>query len=906
MRKLRSRLATFDLYLLVPVALGLLLFSPLLVRGVPNTADGMLHLYRLALWSDAWAQGLFWPRWHTALYQGYGYPLFNFYAPLLYILGGLFSFVLPSAQESLKAVLLLACLAYPLGMYLWARDILARVAAVVAAAAFTFAAYRFRELFIQGNYAQFIAWALFPWILFFWRRLVVEGGRWNFAGAVLALTGLLLAHNISAMLFAPFAAVYVLWQALAHGASKPWPRLLLGALCAGLMGLVFWLPALAENSYTRVHVLTQGYFDVAGHFITLAEQWAATPLIDGRAANPTLPFNFGRLQLGLAVAGALLLVRPRRPRNQRGHLLFALGATLLAAFLMLEPSLPIWHTVPYIAFAEFPSRLYGVASLFAALLAGASLEWLTARPRLQALAATLILFALIVTTANLQFPRNFLPVEASTAGLMGYEADYNAPGTTSAGEYLSIWTKRLGDDAPLNKAGERRALLNPPDGMEGTVLRARPSSLALDIVAEAAGDAPIAQFYFPGWRASVDGVPVDIAPCTDVGLICVPVPAGESRVVITYAGTMAQRVADYFGLAGLLLTLLVLVVGFRHAPAFVRSPWALAARGPALALTTLVLVILVAKLFWLKPHTQLFRYTSPPNAAPAQQSASVAVGPEIRLIGWDIAESEVKQGGVLHVRLYWQADAPVEVNYSSFVQLIGGPEMTEFGGSTHMHPGNMPTSSWNSDFYIIDDHEIAIAPDTPPILFTLRVGLAPVGSQTRVGEADLTPQMRVLAQPRVRAEEIPQRTEALFGDVAEMLGYDSRLEDDVLMLTLYWRAGDAPAPNQQIFVHVLDDAGALLAQSDSAPYGGLYPPDAWRAGEIVRDSRTLALPPGATPSTVAVGLYDLGTLVRVPVAGDFGQSCRGCRGDCVAVGWAAAWVAGGGWRDRSRFCAHDI
>ena len=134
MRTLRSRLAAFDLYLLAPIALGLLLFTPLLARGVPNTADGMLHLYRLALWSDAWTQGVFWPRWHTALYQGFGYPLFNFYAPLLYILGGLLNFVLPSPEAALKGVLLLACIGYPLGMYLWMRDLFARVAAVVAAA----------------------------------------------------------------------------------------------------------------------------------------------------------------------------------------------------------------------------------------------------------------------------------------------------------------------------------------------------------------------------------------------------------------------------------------------------------------------------------------------------------------------------------------------------------------------------------------------------------------------------------------------------------------------------------------------------------------------------------------------------------------------------------------------------
>ncbi len=882
MRTPRSRPAAFDLYLLVPVALGLLLYSPLLARGVPNTADGMLHLYRLALWSDAWAQGVFWPRWHTALYQGYGYPLFNFYAPLLYILGGLLSFALPSPEAALKGVLLLACIAYPLGMYLWARDVLSRAAAVLAAAAYAFAAYRFRELFIQGNYAQFVAWALFPWILYFWRRLVVAGGRAAFAGAVFSLTALLLAHNISAMLFAPFAATYVLWQALAHRSAKPWPRLLIGAACAGLMGLVFWLPALAETGYTRVQVLTQGYFNVAGHFITLAEQLVATPLVDGRAANPTLPFNFGRLVLGLAGAGALLILRPRLPTGQRGHLLFALGGTLLAAFLMLEPSLPIWHTVPYIAFAEFPSRMYGVATLFVALLAGASLEWLAARPRMQAIGAALALFGLIVTTANLRFPRNFLPVHASEAGLAGYEADYRAPGTTSASEYLSIWTTGLPADAALDKEGVRRALVDPPPGMDGQIERVRPSSLTLRVTAAAPGDAPIAQFYFPGWRATVNGSAVAIAPCTAAGLICVAVPAGESTVILTYAGTPVQWAADYVALVGLLGALLMLIFGFRHAQAITQPPWTRAARSPALAFTCMVLVIALVKVVWIAPQTQLFRVTSLPGESPAQSAAKLAIGPDIRLIGWDLAQTDAPQGGAVRVRLYWQAIAPVEDDYSSFVQLIGGPDQSEFGASTNMHPGGIPTSSWNSDFYVIDEHEIAVAPDTPPTLYTLRVGLAPVGEQSRIGEADLTPQVRVLTEPPVLADDILQYSDAVWGDVATLLGYDLHLDGANLALTLYWRAGAAPPPGQQIFVHVVDAAGAMLAQSDGAPYGGLYPPDAWLPEEIVRDARTLALPAGSAPTSAIVGIYDLGTLARVPVTG---ESANGA-GDGVEIGLA--------------------
>lgn len=855
--------------------LGALLFSPFWARGIPNTADGMLHLYRSALWLDAWREGVLWPRWHTALYFGYGYPLFNFYAPLLYVASSVLGLLLPSAEAALKGVLLLICIGYPLGMYLWARDVIGRLPAVVAAAAFTFAAYRFRELYLQGNYAQFLAWGLAPWVLFTWRRLTLSSGRGAFLAAVAALTTLLFAHNISAMLIGPVAALYVLWQAVENRATRPWARLVAAAACSILMGMAFWLPALLESGETQVHVLTQGYFSVAGHFISAAEQFAATPWMDGRAANPTLPFNFGRTQLALAAAGALLLLRPGLGRVRRGHLLFALAGLLAGAFLMLPPSLPIWHYVPYIAFAEFPTRLYSIASLFAAFLAGAAAGWFDGRRRAQGIAALLAVFALILAVANLQFPRPFLPIDASAAGLQGYEADYNAPGTTSASEYLSRWTTAIPPEPALDRDGERLALLEPPPGMAGSVQEVTATGLMLRVRAQEAGTAPVAQFYAPGWRATIDGAPAALRPCTAAGLLCVDIPAGESVLRLTYEGTSLQRAGTILSLLGVALTVLLLVRGFAGAanmpaPATGAEP----ARGPALALAALLAGVLITKMAWIAPRTGLFRYASAQGTVlRAGHQADLPMGPSVRLLGWDLPETEVRQGSLLHVRLYWQAVDSVEEDYTSFVQLIAGPEQHEYGKSTNMHAGEVPSSSWNTKYYIVDEHEIPVAADTPPALYTLRVGLSPrANEQARIGEQDLAPRVRVLPAEPARAGSMEHKSDVTFAGGTTLAGYDLARTDAGLDLTLYWRAGTAPETDPQVFVHVVDASGALVAQQDGAANGGLYPVADWSPGELVEDMRRIALPEGAEPAAVLVGLYDLGTGQRLPAQDGSGDT----------------------------------
>src|SRR3712207_5820218 len=69
-----------------PVSLAIGLVSALsaqpLFGCLPQGHDSLIHLYRLVELDHLLRQGLFFPRWMPDLVYGYGYPLFNFYAPL--------------------------------------------------------------------------------------------------------------------------------------------------------------------------------------------------------------------------------------------------------------------------------------------------------------------------------------------------------------------------------------------------------------------------------------------------------------------------------------------------------------------------------------------------------------------------------------------------------------------------------------------------------------------------------------------------------------------------------------------------------------------------------------------------------------------------------------------------------
>jgi hypothetical protein len=84
-----------------------------------------------------------------------------------------------------------------------------------------------------------------------------------------------------------------------------------------------------------------------------------------------------------------------------------------------------------------------------------------------------------------------------------------------------------------------------------------------------------------------------------------------------------------------------------------------------------------------------------------------------------------------------------------------------------------------------------------------------------------------------------------------------RVDGDRLEVTLEWRVAAAPAMPLVAFVHVYDAAGALVAQSDGPPGGGLAPISLWRTGDGITDTRRIDLgarPPGEY--SVAVGVYN--------------------------------------------------
>jgi len=118
---------------------------------------------------------------------------------------------------------------------------------------------------------------------------------------------------------------------------------------------------------------------------------------------------------------------------------------------------------------------------------------------------------------------------------------------------------------------------------------------------------------------------------------------------------------------------------------------------------------------------------------------------------------------------------------------------------------------------------------------------------------------------------IPQRVEADFGEV-KLLGYElhtaTAMPNGTVRLTLYWQSQMAMDRNWSIFVHLVDEAGVIVAQRDRYPGQGLFATTLLKPGQTWADDYVITIPSEAiAPARLQaqVGVYDLRDGARLPM-----------------------------------------
>jgi len=519
---------------------------PLFAPGYFLKAHDARHsLFFLVEFDQAIRDGAFYPRWAIDQAVGYGYPLFVFYAPLAYYIAEAFHLLGFGITWAVKFTFLLGFLLGAYAMYFLAEDAWGRGAGLLAAALFTYAPYHLVDIYVRCALAEFLAFSLIPLCLLAFRRLVQNPGV---RGAVLAgfsLAALILTHQITALMFAPLLGFYIAWGILrllgkckGNQGERPYKALAMTAL-AGVLALgasaAYWLPMLVERSYIVQEQWMMAKYNYRKQFVYPFQffdpKWDYGYAVVG--PDDGMPLQPGIMLLVTAMAA---LVLGWKRREARGELAFWGAVTLGAVFLMTSASALVWEVVPLLPLVQFPWRFLAITTVSLALI-GSSLPKTLVRvtgwsPLLLPLAVAVLVAGFDHTLPQYteHSPRAEQPV-----AVIDFEVEY------ADMRGMTAWTKEFPKESPLIEQYLEGKPLEKAHIIEGkgAVKSLRHGGRSEEVLVVAEGEVTLQfyTYYYPGWRAYVDGRPVPTRPEGRYGLLTLEVPPGEHRVLIRFEDT---------------------------------------------------------------------------------------------------------------------------------------------------------------------------------------------------------------------------------------------------------------------------------------------------------------------------------------------------------------------------------
>lgn len=356
--------------------------------GYFNMHDDLLMMRQLQL-EKCFLDGQIPCRWVPDMGYGFGFPLFNFYPPLPYLVGELFRLIGASFVNTVKLTLALSFVLSGVTMYLFSKEFFGRIGATLAAIFYIWAPYRAVDVYIRGAMNE--AWSFIWFPLIFWAgyRLIKAAKKHELRWVIilsLAWFALLTSHNLMVLIFVPIFGAWILMKLWSNGAWNKIPKLIISGLWAFGLAAFFTFPAVLENKFTHIEKALSGYYDYTAHFATIKQLlftrfWGYGPSHWG--PEDGMPFQIGYLYWGLSLLiFVFLIVSLIRlgKENIVGKLkkdafvitsLFMFVVGWSSAFMAHSRSTPIWLAITQLKYLQFPWRFLTITIFSFSFLVGA-------------------------------------------------------------------------------------------------------------------------------------------------------------------------------------------------------------------------------------------------------------------------------------------------------------------------------------------------------------------------------------------------------------------------------------------------------------------------------------------------------------------------------------------------------
>jgi len=491
-------------------------------------------------------------RWVPDMGGGYGYPIFNYYAPLPYYFGEFFYFVTTNLLVAAKLMFASSFVGAYVFMYLLGKSLWGKAGGAVSAIFYSLVPYHAVNLYVRGAMGEMWAMTFIPLIFYFLFRLSQKTNINSSIKLAIALALLITSHNLSFVMFTPTIFVFALIFYIKDHSVKFLKLFSLSILFSLVFSAFYWLPAVAEGKYVHLETMTVGYFSYTEHFkglrkLFIDRNWAWGPSIREvpGGEKDQMPYQVGWIHLaGYLLSLVTLWMFANKPKR-KVYRLIGIGSSIIivASVFMIHPrSVYVWNFFGTILkYIQFPWRFLIVVSFFISLLSGGIFlavkkhTWLVFVP-----------VVLLVFVFNFSYfrPEKFLNVR---------QEDYLSGQTWDAQIKRSIF-----DYLPIF-ATMPPAELSTYDyeviSGEATVKNFQKGTnwIDLEIEAENFSTVQLSQYYFPGWKIYVNGKAVEIKYDNYLGLMTFPVDNGTSKVHAKLCNSPVRALGNALSLMGFMV-----------------------------------------------------------------------------------------------------------------------------------------------------------------------------------------------------------------------------------------------------------------------------------------------------------------------------------------------------------------
>jgi hypothetical protein len=537
-------------------------------KGYFNMHDDLQMMRQLEM-EKCFLDGQIPCRWVPDMGYGYGFPLFNFYPPLPYLIGEIFRVLQFSFINTVKLTFALSFFASGITMYFLAKEFFGKWGGVISSVFYIWAPYHSVDVYVRGAMNESWAFIWYPAIFLFSYKLIYEKQnvyKW-FLGLSLSWAGLLLSHNLMVMIFTPVFAFWCLLFWLQKRDIKKGVVLVLAGILALCLSAFFTLPAVLEQKFIHVDSLTQGYYMYISHYATIGQllisrYWGYGPSIWG--PNDGFSLQLGQIHWLLSIIIVLLMgyLLLRRKLNLNLNaikvLLFSFCFAWFAAFMTHQNSTFIWQKIPFLAFTQFPWRFLTLATFGFSLLSG-GIILLIKNSFLNKITAIFLLTVVVII--NLPY---FLPL----TGRMGPLSDtekfngiaWNMQRTAGILDYLPKTAK-------LNPRDPQNTLATVAEGKGSVVNSFQGTNWAkFDLNLSSDSVVRINLFQFPQWNIKVDNKKVEsyIPQNEDYGRMYLNIPKGQHSVVLNLTDTPIRKLSNIVSFLSWAAILCFIIYRFRR------------------------------------------------------------------------------------------------------------------------------------------------------------------------------------------------------------------------------------------------------------------------------------------------------------------------------------------------------